>query len=308
MALRQVLHTLLIWLAPAWLVVASGCESDASDIEPSVEESVPVLTCLVEAGGELKVSVVGSVSYSDTARVRLFENVIVSLTLGDTLTYHQRDAEGNGIVSFPQVRLTHGDSLSLYVTADDRVLQATATVPSVVPILSLDTASTFGRRNLEFFLSMEDNPATSDGYQVEVRRRAYAQGEVADSVIACNYASYIFSMPMSLIGSRGGSVGLFDDSEMSSSLNMLRFDVQRDALRAPKGTEPDSMAVVVRLYHHSSDYYSFLQSVAQVRQMSLLPVFGSSVIHSNVKGGYGIVAAIAYDERVLSLDNANADD
>ena len=61
--------------------------------------------------------------------------------------------------------------------------------------------------------------------------------------------------------------------------------------------------VAVRLYHINQDYYKFLESANDAENASESPLSRPSRLISNINNGLGIFTTLAYDEKILIIDD-----
>lgn len=302
MSVHQVL-TVVLGLAQ--VLVTTSCEEPAEGIAVGITERVPVLTCLCVAGEPLTVSVTGSVTYGDTVAFNSIDTATVHVSLGDSLTYHLGLRGPEHLVTFSSVRPEPGDAVTVRVEALGAELSGRFSVPDSGLIASVDT-SQYGSL-LRFTVHMLDNVTRTDHYQLLVYRREWRGGEAKDSLLECRYESYLFNAAQVNIGFGNVQAGLFTDDGRLPGLYLLTLSTLRRGFdlytgpypRPAAWTPPDSLAAVVTLFHHSEEYYSFLQTALNTQNSLLLPVFGSATVYNNVQGGQGIVASTARSEYTL---------
>lgn len=305
--MAKVRSVLLLPLLVAAVAAASGCEEEAIGIHVGRSEMVPVLTCVARLGEPVRVSVTGSVAYSDTVEYEVLDSAYVDISLGDSVTHHATLGGGAHVATFGGVLPGSGDKLTVAVRALGLRLTGALTIPDTVRLTRVDTLTYGGRLRLTaFFL---DNVARQDQYQIDVLRREWRGGAPSDSAVACDYENYLFQAAQVNIGFGSRSIGLFADDgrvpgryAMSLSTDRAPFDsVPPPGPAHSRWTMADSVQVVVRLHHHSEEYYRFLQTSVSSQTNMLLPVFSSSAVFSNVQGGgRGIVAGSARTEYAVT--------
>ena len=296
-----------LWCLSMWALACVACETDV-ELDYSSEGSAIILTCLAQEGSPLVVSATSSVAYSDTSRYQSLgeAKVVVSLAGGAERSRTLMNGEVQAL--FLDVVPHDGDSLSVEVQTGGQTARGGFRMPSQVRILELDTVAT-SSSTVSMVLTLKDSVGTYDYYQVKVFERLYAGGECQEVEPKVNYTHYLFNVVSSIIGVKSQPRGYFDDTNMSGATVGLTFSVVGNVVDA-EVLGVDSVGIAVRLYHHTSDYYYYQLTAAQSGQYFLLPVFGSSGVHFNVEGGYGIVAGMAYDERelIVSRDSTSAAD
>lgn len=308
MPLRQVLHKLLTatHLCPtlatiALMAAATACETDAEDIDITSEKSVNVLTSIFAPSEPISVYLSRSVPYSSKDTVATVDGATIALSVNGKIADSVELPEGETSVTFAARSLTESDSVTISAnTTSGETLSATTHVMPTVAIDNADTTTTANKQNLRFTIRMTDPDETTDYYLMEVHRLSYTAGQVADSVMPCQYESSAFHDLTGSVTSTNAT-GIFTDDRLrqnSSGQSTLRLTVPWWKLLQPaRSGSADSVVVSVRLYHLTADYYNFLSTSALTSSYVILPVFGSATVASNVTGGYGIVACTVYDER-----------
>lgn len=308
MAIHKIFHTLLASLAASSAaLLASGCETDATGIKITAGDRVGVLTCLFDPGGDVVVDVRGSASYSDSALHTSFSEVSVALTVNSEVTHYRRISGGATAVSFGRLGLREDDNVWIEASIPelDATLDGFATVLGKREIERVATQAPRRGSTLRISTFLRDEPRTADFYQLEVRGRTYAGGVASDTIVECEYVSPAFGDVGSSLASSVRPMGLFDDTRLDSNAEGLQFvtlNAPWEALTAHPADVTDSTMLVVRLYRHTEDYYTFLKTAAQASQYTFLPVFNTASAYTNVVGGYGIVGSIVCDEVELKLD------
>lgn len=311
MAFHKIFHTLLAPLAASCAaLLASGCETDATGIKITAGDRVGVLTCLFDPAGDVVVDVRGSASYSDSALYTTFGVVTVALTVNSDVTHYRRIAGGATAVSFGRLGLLEDD----LVWIEASIPELDATLDGFVTVLGKReieriTAQTPRRGStLRISAFLRDDPGTADFYQLEVRGRTYVGGVATDTIVECEYVSPAFGDVGNTLATSARPMGLFDDTRLDRNAEGLQFvtlNAPWEALTAHPADVTDSAMLVVRLYRHTADYYTFMKTAVQASQYTFLPVFNTSNAHTNVTGGYGIVGSIVCDEVELKLDAEN---
>lgn len=311
MAFHKIFHTLLAPLAASSAaLLASGCETDATGIKITAGDRVGVLTCLFDPGEDVVVDVRGSASYSDSALHTSFGEVTVALTVNSDVTHYRRISGGSTAVSFGRLGLREGDRVWIEASIPeiDATLDGFVTVLGKREIERITTQMPQRGSTLRISTFLRDEPRTADFYQLEVRGRTYVGGVAADTIVGCEYVSPAFGDVGSSPASTVRPMGLFDDTRLDGNAEGLQFvtlNAPWEALAAHPADVTDSAMLVVRLYRHTEDYFTFLKTAAQASQYTFLPVFNTASAHTNVVGGYGIVGSIVCDEVELKLDTEN---
>lgn len=298
MALREIFHTLL---TASLLALAQSCETDATGLMPDSGSKVAVMTCLAEAGRDITVHLTASVPYSDTAIYSTVGEADITLSLNGNVRHSLHMDAGRTSVTFTALRTKAGDELKVesYMPQMNARLSGSTRMMTPAAIESVDTLTLRDGATLRITTFLTDDNATTDYYQLEVRSRAYRGGTAKDSVLECEYLSGAFSDAGGAFGTHSLLIGLFDDTRLirlANGKSPLTLTTAWDGLTAALRGATDSATVAVRLYRHTEDYYTFLQTAAQAQQYVFLPVFSAGRVFSNVSGGYGIVSGMAYDE------------
>lgn len=293
------------WVALCMQMGVAGCEEDAVGIDLNSTSRAVVLSSVVQANHPIDVYVASSVSYNDTASAAPINGTVITLHISGHQPLSQTLDNDQTTATFASCNAQSGDTIWLTVATPSNTLQTTQSsilaaetvVPSITEILAVDTTTISSQNRLDMSLSLSDNPQTTDFYQIEVRRRIFANGVATDSLVKCEYTSIYFNPTSLNLSSDDNYIGLFDD-ELISGKATLRFRAPWSSLRVGTDTlTADSTAVVVRLLHHSEDYFTFLQSLIEAREFMQVPILGSTPLHSNVIGGYGILGSSAFDEQ-----------
>lgn len=298
MALREIFHTLL---TASLMALAQGCETDATGLMPDSGSRVAVMTCLAETGRDITVHLTASVPYSDTAVYSTVGEADVTLSVNGNIRRSLHMDAGQTSVTFTAPTVKAGDELKVEANMPQMNAKLSGSTRMMAPtaIESVDTLTLRDGATLRMTTFLTDDNATADYYQLEVRSRAYRGGVAKDSVLECEYLSGAFSDAGGAFGTRSLLIGLFDDTRLIRLANgesPMTLTTAWDGLTAALRGATDSATVAVRLYRHTEDYYTFLQTAAQTQQYVFLPVFSAGRVFSNVSGGYGIVSGMAYDE------------
>ena len=314
MALHQILHKVLTLSAVAAMTVLTSCEMDMDDISLPEGSLAGALKCVIDTDGAVTVYVTGSVSYADSALYSTLGETAVRMMVNGLGRAERTMPAGEIAVDMGCVKLAAGDEVTIDTESPSTgiAMSGTARVMTTVPIEEMKIRMDETDNTVHFSLRMTDDTSTDDFYQVEVHRTSFAEGVGTDTIMDCSYLSQAFSSYSSYGTAR--SIGLFTDERLNTAQdgtaisNTLVLSVPWDDLTRPitQGAA-DSMEIGVRLYHHSEDYYNFLSTANIASSYILLPVFGTTSISSNVTGGYGIVACLAYDERRMTMKREHAE-
>lgn len=308
MALHQIFHKILTLSAVTTMAVLTSCEMDVDDINLPEGSLAGALKCVIGTDGDVTVYVTGSVSYADTALYSTLGETVVRMAVNGLGRIEHTMPAGYIAVDMGCVELAAGDEVTISTESPSTgiAMSGTARVMSTVSIEDLKIKMDETDNTVHVSLRMTDDTSTDDYYQIEVHRTSFANGVGTDTIMDCTYLSQAFSSYSSYGTAR--SIGLFTDERLNTAQdgsaisNTLALSVPWDDLTRPitQGVA-DSMEIGVRLYHHSEDYYNFLSTVNIASSYILLPVFGTTSVTSNVTGGYGIVACLAYDERRMGM-------
>lgn len=321
MALREILDKFLTMIitrrplisaASAVALVAAGtssCESDADDLAVMSGQKVNVMTSIFTPSSPIEVHLTGSVPYSSTDSYSSVGGATVSLFINSRRTAIANIADGQTSAEFAYHALADYDTVTIKaVTGNSEELSASAIVMPRALIEAADTSTSVDKLSLRFAITMTDSAETSDFYMIEAHRISYAAGKAQDTVISCNYTSNAFyDLPNGI--TKANVIGLFSDERLhrnNRGQSTLRLSIPWQRLRShaqPEGA--DSVEVAIRLYHIAEDYYTFLSTCSNSDNYLILPVFGSSAVTTNVKGGYGIVACAVYDEKRFRVIKGN---
>lgn len=298
MSLREIFNTLL---TVSLVALTQGCETDATELMPDSGSRVAVMTCLAETGREITVHLTASVPYSDTAVYSTVGAADVTLAVNGNIRQSLHLDEGQTSVTFTALAVKAGDELTVEANAPqlNAKLSGHTRMESPTAIEGMDTLTLRDGTTLRITTFLTDDKATTDYYQIEVRSRAYRGGAAKDSVLKCDYLSSAFTDAGGAFGTQSSLIGLFEDTRLirlANGRSPMTLTTAWDGLTAALRGTPDSATVAVRLYHHTEDYYTFLQTAAQAQRYVFLPVFSTGRVFSNVSGGYGIVSGMAYDE------------
>lgn len=303
MALHQIFHKVLTLSIAAGLISLTSCEMEEDSISLPESAMAGVLKCVIDMDGDVTVYATGSVSYADTSLYSTLGETRVKMTINGVSSTERTLPAGETAVSMGHFNLTAGDEVTIETESPETgiAMSGTARVMSMVPIEDVKIKMDETDNTVNISLRMTDDTSTDDYYQIEVHRMSYSGGVGTDTVMDCSYVSAAFSSYTSYGSSR--RTGLFSDERLntgqdgSAISNTLILNVTWDDLTRPVTSGvADSMDIGVRLYHHSEDYFNFLSTTNIASSFILLPVFGTTSISSNVSGGYGIVASLAYDE------------
>ncbi len=281
-------------------IILTSCELDADEdsFNFSDDYSRPIVYCVAEPNSPLEVFVYGSTSYSSNDSITIVD-ASVSVTWNNT-NYTASLSDSAIHTVFNNIIPSSGDNLFLQVETLNQTITAETTVPTTVNIERLDTSSYQNNERLRFLLHMSDDPTTDDFYQATIARRTFQNGSSSDEEIECTYTNYFFQTATVSFGEQSECIGLFSDADASGSTYILNFSAAWTDLIS-QSESADSTKIIVRLYHHTADYYSFLQTSLQAQQYYLLSVFGSSDVSTNLHSSdndcYGILGATAYDQK-----------
>ncbi|WP_430811252.1 MULTISPECIES: DUF4249 domain-containing protein [unclassified Carboxylicivirga] len=200
-----------------------------------------------------------------------------------------------------------------YEIDGDTVL-ARSFIPHKVNILALDTLSVnvnVGEEvdvpMLRTTVSFKDPGDEKNYYQLYVLREGWG---VEDGKV--NYTrqtvSYAKEDPVFTQGEQSGSLlpgldlqGLFADDIINGRTHPLRLNIPSEYFLF--SYHEQKIKITVYLYHHTIDYYEYLRSTILADGYAGiyegLPVFEPVKIHSNVKGGLGLVSGMNFDSDSL---------
>lgn len=270
-------------------VVCLSCET-LSDIELEAGSGDIVMTSFVYADSVVTVNLYGTVTVSDTGKMSQLNNAKVELKVGNRIYTEYLSREGYK-VDFGSVRLMSGDDIEITATVDDKVVEATTYIPTFPAEISVDTIRNLDYGLMYFFVEMYDSITTPDYYQLVVRRSyVAADGKLVTENMECNYYDYLFFHAS--MGITQQVTGLFTDEIINGQKYKLKVSVGLDDIWKNVPSE-SSVTVEILLYHHTGDYYQYAGSVSGMDAYLLLPVFMSPVVHTNVKGGLGIVSGMS---------------
>ena len=297
------------------LLFLAACESDYTELTIDSQGGSPVVACLAQAGSPVELSLGTTVAITDSASSAPKSNLVyvfVSLQHPDgsePLVEHFWCSADSSHFSFPNLVPAPCDSVFVSVRCGE---SASGSVVIPAPPAITDVSSSDDGQLVTFELSFADSPDTADFYQVEVLRRHWLDGLQYDEAVNCNFSHYFFYVASSsLLSSSSSSLGLLTDVNFPGDAVTVSFScASADLDFSLSSANADSAASVIRLSRLSSDYYYFLLTAAYASSSnSLLSIFGSSELHSNVSGGYGIVGARSSAEWVgsMSLANSNPD-
>lgn len=321
MALREILDKFLTMpiskrtLIPVVLAVAlvaagaSSCESDADDLAVMPGQKVNVMTSIFTPSAPIEVHLTGSVPYSSADSYSTVGDATVYLFVNSRQNAVASIADGQTSAEFARQALADYDTVTIKaLTGNNEELSASAIVMPQTVIEATDTSTSVDKLSLRFAITMTDSAETSDFYMIEAHRISYAAGKAQDTVLSCNYTSNAFyDLPNGI--TTANVIGLFSDERLrrnNRGQSTLRLSIPWQRLRTPSQSwGADSVEVAIRLYHLAEDYYTFLATSSNSDNYFLLPVFGSSAVTTNVKGGYGIVACAVYDEKKFRVIKKN---
>ena len=281
----------------------ASCESD-SDIIPSDVGGQPVLVALAYPDGILDVQIYASVSYADTALFKDLQNDI-QVDVAYAYDHHatQTIPRGQTNVKFSNLGLDPGTRFDITATYGETTITASSEVPTVIEAESIDTSTVLvnGTESLAFSFTIADKLNTTDYYQVRIICSSTdSTGTVSTWEPEATYSSYMFFAISSATYIQSHKIiGLFDDNTFQGSTATATMLVER-ALLTTDGTRPTN--VEARLYHHTRDYFKYLLTTSTDNSASLLPVFGSQTVHSNVNGALGIVSGICYSATTFTIN------
>lgn len=273
---------LFLNIAP-WILLLSfigligGCgrfQKDVTvDLPPYVNQLV--IECYLEAGQQPSVLLTESSGYFDSPALPLVNNATVTLlntTTGRGEVLRQSNAinfstrKGYNFIGSRFIAPNTGQTYQIEA-ADDKGRRVVGITTFLPPPQFTSIEAKFNDQNKAFlFIRFPDNdPNASNYYRMVINR---------DSLTGFRESDFTFDARFTT------------NNEVTIGTN-YRYEV--------------GDTVVVSLYHIEKPFYDFLRSVQDAARANGNPFAQPTTIRSTVQGGFGVVAALAYDRRMFII-------
>lgn len=283
---------LIICLTLGWV----SCEK-VIDISIPAKDRKIVVNGLVTQDQKIRVNLSQSLSVLEKDSTLQISGAIVNLYSGTNLIgKFQQDSAG--FYSLPGFLPTAGDSYRLTASYGAlKPVEAIASLPAVVPIISVDTATIYGPygpQDLQVSVTFKDPPGVHNIYSLgadmiytefdyytmtntgkKVTQKAYIYGNNSDQFVKDETTNF------------NGSL-YFDDLLFAGLTKTVTFDVQTYTSWAA-----DTIWLDIKLEQLDPSYFMYILSYNAYQQAHNNPLSEPVQVYTNVKDGFGIFSGLS---------------
>lgn len=266
---------------------------DLVETKPVSVEPLPVLNSLIKAGKPISAHV-SLTSGMDTLQLSGLNKAIVELFVEDEFAELLIPGEGGWFVSSLVVQPGKSYSLRLQIPGYETVTART-TIPQPFALLDIHHIAIAGKEEQgETFpavhLTFENNPEDEHFFEVQIRLFQYDYESRAQLRTIIDPVLLNEGIPLLLFSNH-----LMPDDQYTMKVNYTSGSYSRSSRDGPYVT--NLYPFVVELRSVSKDYYQFARQ-KYLYETGRFPEFGLGAniafpLHSNVEGGYGIVAGFS---------------
>jgi hypothetical protein len=281
-----------------------SCEKTI-DLELDEVGGKPVLYSFIQPDSLFSVSLSQSVSTLSGAEYELITGAKIMLFKNSDYSQYFEYSNDSLWQDFQGVNFAEGDSVVLAVWKDNETIASAVTyIPSVSQIERLDTLRKFKvdskgvmQQVMDLTVSLNDESKSVDYYQLKLFALTTYQTHSGDSTVM---DPIVFSKSDRVFydyqqGSSSLGIIDFDGLFTDEKINGLAYNVHIPLdLKYFDNNNPNiNRQFIVRMYHVTSDYYSYLRSRIVADAYTNIPFIDPVKIPSNVNGGFGIVSGIS---------------